>query len=155
MSTTTINSREGTRRDHSYSHSMIHPLTNAVDCYIVGDRFHDGPKTSGHKKATCKFHHIDLCPELVSVQTITSEVLNSKIKSTRLQSSNQQNLHHYFYYNRLMDYWNNLQIVNKQWLQMQRKAKPGEAIARDKFLRFCYVCRKCLKCGHTADSCPQ
>ena len=100
-------------------------LTNAVDRYIVGDRFHDGPKTSGHKKAT---YNIDLCPELVSFQSITSEVLKSKIKSTRLQSSNQQNLHHYFFYNRLMDCWSNF-ISNgcrcirepnqeKLWLEM-------------------------------------
>ena len=95
---------EGARQDHTYSRSMIHLLTNAADRYIVGDRFHDGPKTSGHKKSTCRYHNIDLCPELISFQSITSEVLNSKIKSTRFQSSNQQNLHHYFFYNRLMDH---------------------------------------------------
>ena len=36
--------------------------------------------------------NIDLCPELVGFQSITSWVLNSKI---RLQSSNQHNLHQY------------------------------------------------------------
>ena len=49
----------------NYSHSMVHHLTNEVNRYIVGDRFHDGHKTSGHKKATCKYHSLDLCPELV------------------------------------------------------------------------------------------
>ena len=83
--------------NHTYSNSMVHLLTNEVNRYIVGDRFHDGHKTSGHKKTTCKYHNIDLCPELVSVQSVTSEVLNSKIESSRLQSSNQQNLHHYFF----------------------------------------------------------
>ena len=146
---------EGARQDHTYSRSMIHPLTNAVDRYIVGDRFHDGPKTSGHKKSTCRYHNIDLCPELISFQSITSEVLNSKIKSTRLQSSNQQNLHHYFFYNRLMDHWNNLQIVHKQWLQMHKRTKPGETVARDVFHRFCYVCTKCHKCGHVEANCLQ
>ena len=155
LSATTISSIEDTRRDHTYSHSMVHPLTNEVNRYIVGDRFHDGHKTSGHKKATCKYHCIDLCPELVGFQSITSEVLNSKIKTTRLQSSNQQNLHHYFFYNRLMDHWNNLQIVHKQWLQMQRRAEPGETVGRDVYHRFCYVCTACYKCGHTAANCLQ
>ena len=144
---------EDARRDHTYSQSKIHPLTNSVDRYIVGDRFHDGPKTSGHKKATCTYHNIDLRPELVSYQSITSEVLNSKIKSTCLQSSNQQNLHHYFFYNRIMDHWSNLHIVQKQWSQMQKRAKPGETVARDVFHRFCCVCTKCYKCGHTAANC--
>ena len=64
--------------------------------YIVGDRFHDGPSTSGHKKSTCKYHHMDICPQLTTYKSVTSEVINSKIKSLRLQSSNQQNIFHYF-----------------------------------------------------------
>ena len=155
ISTNIVQRREDAKRDHTYSHSMVHPLTNSVERYVVGDRFHDGPKTSGHKKTTCKYHNIDLCPELFSFQTVTSEVLNSKIKSTRLQSSSQQNLHHYFFYNRLMDHWNNLKIVQKQWVQMHRRAKEGEVIARDILHRFCYVCSKCCKGGHTAADCHQ
>jgi len=54
-----------------------------------------------------------LCPELLQYKSVTSEVINSKIKSTRLQSSSQQNIYHYFFYNRLMDYWH-MKIVNKQ-----------------------------------------
>ena len=68
--------------------------------YVVDDRFHDGPITSGHKKDTCKYHHMDLCPQLMNYilyKSMTSEVINSKIKSLRLQSSNQQNVFHYYY----------------------------------------------------------
>ncbi len=139
--------------DHSYTASMVHPLTGSVDRYILGDRFHDSEKRSGHKKATCKYHRMDLCPELTSFQSVTSEVLNSKIKSTRLQSSNQQNLVHYFIYNRLMDYWSNCDIVTRQQSKMLKAARDGETVVRDEFHRLVYVCTGCLQQGHTAVSC--
>ena len=72
-------------------------------------------------------------------KTVTSEVINSKIKSTRLQSSNQQNLLHYFLYNRLMDYWHNRSVVEKQRENLQKSAKPGETVVRDMFHRFIYT----------------
>ena len=155
LSANTISSIEDTKRDHTYSHSMVHPLTNEVDCYIVGDRFHDGHKTSGHKKTTCKYHSIDLCPELVGFQSATSEVLNSKIKQHDCSQATNKIFTTTFFYNRLMDHWNNLQIVHKQWLQMQRRAEPGETVGRDVYHRFCYVCTACHKCGHTAANCLQ
>ena len=122
--------------EHSYSFNMTHPVTRRVDHYIVGDRFHE--KSGGHKKSTCKYHNVDLCPELRSYQTVTSEVINSKIKSTRLQSSNQQNLLHHFLYNRLMDYWHNRYIVDKQRNGFQKHAKIGEKVVRDVYYRFVY-----------------
>ena len=77
--------------EHSYSRSMVHPLTQTVDRYIVGDCFRDGPKTSGHMQDTCRFHNMKWCPELLDFQSVTSEVINSQIKTTRLKSSSQQN----------------------------------------------------------------
>ena len=115
---------------------MTHPITGKVDRYVVGDQFHE--RSSGHKKPTCKFHNIDLCPELKSYQTVTSEVVNSKIKSVRLQSSNQQSLLHHFLYNRLMDYWHNRCIVDKQREHLEKHAKSGERVVRDSFHRFVY-----------------
>ena len=76
-----------------------------------------------------------LCPELNQFQSVTSEVINSKIKSTRLQSSSQQNMVHYFLYNRLMDYWHNIEIVNKQLQEMKSRLQPGEHV-RDSILRL-------------------
>lgn len=108
---------------------------------MVGDRFHDGPKTSGHKKDTCKYHHMNLCPQLTTYKSVTSEVINSKIKATRLQSSNQQNIYHYFIYNRLMDYFHNVNIVQKQYHAMASRVQPGETVTRDYLHRFVY--RKC------------
>lgn len=66
--------------------NLVHPLTCITDRYIVGDRFHDGVKTSGHKKDTCKYHHMDLYPELKQYKSVTSEVINSKIKSVGLRA---------------------------------------------------------------------
>ncbi len=116
---------------------LVHPLTHSSDRYVVGDRFHDGKK-SGHKKETCKYHHIDNCFELKTYKSVLSEVINSKIKSTRLQSSSQQNLFHYFSYNRLMDYWHNRVIVDKQFNSMLKTKKDNEIIARDYLHRFIY-----------------
>ena len=79
---------------------------------------------------------MDLCPELKTFQSVTSEVLNSKIKSTRLQSSNQQNIIHYLLYNRLMDYWSNRDIVEKQKAVMVKRMSAGETIVRDRFFPF-------------------
>ena len=132
---------------------MEHPLTETTRRYVVGDRFHDGPSGTGHKRDTCKFHNMRLCPELLQYQSVTSEVINTKIKSTRLQSSSQQNIYHYFFYNRLMDYWHNMKIVNKQLGKMACKARPGEVVARDRLHRFIYVCSTCKTPGHTGSSC--
>ena len=124
--------------EHNYSKCLIHPLTQWFDRYVVGDRFHDGPKMASHKSDTCKFHNMRLCPELVQFQSVTSEVINSKIKSTRLQSSSQQNMYHYFFYNRMMDYWHNLAIVQKQHKHMLAGIKDGEVVVRDVLYRFVY-----------------
>ena len=125
-------------KEHCYAKSTTHPLTGTTSRYVVGDRFHDGPNRIGHKKPTCQYHNMKWCPELTQYQSVTSEVINSKIKSTRLQSSCQQNTTHYFFYNRLMDYWHNMNIVNKQLRTMQAQAKSGEKIIRDSLHRFVF-----------------
>ena len=123
--------------------------------YILGDRFHDGPRTSGHKKPTCKFHNMGLCPEVTQYQSVVSELINSKIKTVRLQSSSPQNMQHYFFYNRLMDYWHNKTIITKQLQQMKAKLQQGETVVRDHLHRFVYVCSLCKTPGHTQQTCPQ
>ena len=128
-------------RDHDYCSHMVHPLTHTVDRYVVGDRFHDGGKVTGHKKPTCRFHYMRLFPELTQFQSVQSEVINAKIKMVRLQSSSQQNVQHYFFYNRLMDHWHNAEIVQKQFYQMQSKVQPGEVVVRDSLYRFVYTSR--------------
>ena len=142
-------------RDHSYCQQILHPLTQTTDRYVVGDRFHDGARSSGHKKPTCKFYNMRLCPEVTQYQSVVSEVINSKIKTVRLQSSSQQNMHHYFFYNRLMDYWHNKSIVQKQLLQMKLKLQPGETVIRDRLYRFVFACSQCKTSGHSKNRCPQ
>ncbi len=102
----------------------MHPLSYTTNRFIVGDRFHDGKK-NGHKKDTCIFHHIDNCAELKTYKSVLSEAINAKIKNTRLQSSNQQNLVHYFTYNRLMDFWHNRRIIEKQLSTLVSKQMPA------------------------------
>ena len=132
--------------DHSYTKNIFHPLTATRERFVVGDRFHDGVKNhSGYKKPTCKFHNMRLCPELTQYQSVTSEVINSKIKTVRLQSSSQQNIYHYYFYNRLMDYWHNMDIVNKQLQLLKKNAKQDEIIKRDTLHRFVYVKAGCQK----------
>ena len=82
---------------------------------------------------------MNLCPELRTYRSVTSEVINSKIKAIRLQSSSQQNLFHYFIYNRLMDYFHNCVIVNKQYKSMLSNAKENEFVTRS-FTLF-YLCQ--------------
>ena len=70
------------KMEHCYAKDMLHPVTQSVNRYVVGDRFHDGPKSASHKRDTCN--------EMIQFQSVTSEVINSKIKTVRLQSSSQQ-----------------------------------------------------------------
>ena len=57
--------------------NLMHPLSCSTDRYIVGDQFHASIKSSGHKKETCKFHHIDNCWELRECKSVLSEVINA------------------------------------------------------------------------------
>ena len=76
-----------------------------------------------------------LCPELTQFQ---SGIINSKIKSTRLQSSSQQNVYHYIL---LMDDWHNLKIdQSMQLAQMKAGMKLSETVAEDELYRFVYMC---------------
>ncbi len=134
--------------EHNYAVSLRHPITSTTDRFIVGDRFHDGPKVTEHKRITCQFHNMKWCPELIQYQSVTSEVINSKIKSVRLQSSSQQNIYHYFFYNRLMDHWHNEDIVQRQRKQMEVCLMPGEVITRDFYHRLVYACATCRQPGH-------
>ncbi len=139
--------------EHSYAVPLRHPITNTTDRFVLGDRFHDGPKATAHKRSTCQFHNLKWCPELVQYQSVTSEVINSKIKSIRLQSSSQQNIYHYFFYNRLMDHWHNRDIIQKQFNAMKACLRPGEVIVRDHYHRFVYACAACIQPGHTDEEC--
>ena len=81
---------------------------------------------------------MELCPELKQYKSVSSEVIKSKIKSVRLQSSNQQNIVCYFLYNRLMDYWHNRNNIDRQYQTMLLHTHPGETVTRDD-LRFIYT----------------
>ena len=102
-------------QNHRYCKQGLRSLTQTTDRYIVGDRFHDGPQTSGHKKTphasfiTCNFarkwHSINQWCQL-----------NSNIKIAVEFPANVQ--HYMYFYNWLMDYWHNKNIIQKQLHQM-------------------------------------
>ena len=94
---------------------------------------------------TCRFHNMKWCPELLNFQSVTSEVINSRIKTTRLKSSSQQNLTHYFFYNRLMDHWHNISIVSKQLQQMQAKEKIEKSLSETSYTDLCMSARTARK----------
>ena len=96
--------------------------------YIVEDRFHDGPKASGHKR-----YLYDLCPQLTTYKSVTSEVINSK-----MQQSTKQYLLFY-----TTDLWT---TFTAQLLQPNNFTVwyPRREVIRDNLHRFVYE-----RCQHT------
>lgn len=98
-----------------------------------------------------------ICDCVLNSSRISQSLQKSSIQRSKvrgyMQSSSQQNIYHYFCYNRLMDYWHNVNIVNKQLGKMVSKARSGEVVTRDRFYRFIYVCSTCKTPGHTSSSC--
>ena len=37
------------KMEHCYAKGMLHPVTQSVNRYVVGDSFHDGPKSAQHE----------------------------------------------------------------------------------------------------------
>ena len=93
------------------SHS--HPKTNQTRKYFVGDRFHEA--NFPHKSELCKFHDIDLVPELYGAKTSGQENLNFVRNWRRLRSTCTQNAETHLFYNVVvMDRAHNRRIVAKQ-----------------------------------------
>ena len=43
---------------------------------------------------------------------------------------------HYFFYNRLMDYFHNMDIIQQQYVEVEKSLRNDEEIARDDLMRF-------------------
>lgn len=115
----------------------VHPITGVATRYVLGDRFHSA--TNPHKSPLCAFHDINLCLQANAIKTSYQEAENSRKNKKRLQSACIQGFGTHYFYNFLMDFYQNEQIVNKQ-LSILRKNNPhGAEIVRDNFMRFVYV----------------
>ena len=90
-----------------------HPKTRNTRKYFLGDRFHNA--NFPHRSELCKFHDINLCPELNFAKTSQQENLNNVRNRQRLRSACTQNLPTHLFYNGIvMDRINNRRIVKQQ-----------------------------------------
>ena len=90
-----------------------HPKTANSDKYFCGDRFHD--KQFPRKSELCRYHNINLVPQLKAARTSEQENLNSNRNRLRLRSTCTQNLGTHIFYNAIiMDRASNRGKVQKQ-----------------------------------------
>ena len=113
-----------------------HPMTGSSRRYVLGDRFHS--TTNPHKSSLCKFHDINLCLQANSLKTSYQEAENNRKNKKRLQSACVQGFGTHFFYNFLMDFYQNEIIVQKQLQNLQKRLPEGFRIKRDKYMRFVY-----------------
>jgi len=96
-----------------------HPLTGKPDKYFCGDRFHD--KRFPHKSQLCRYHDINLVPQLNTSKTSEQENVNSMRNRLRLRSTCTQNLGTHLFYNGIvMDRAHNRAVVKRQADQLQK-----------------------------------
>lgn len=117
-----------------YMIGTCHPLTNSSDRYVLGDRFHSS--SNPHKSPLCQFHDINLCAQANSITTSVQECQNNSKNVRRLRSSCQQNFGTHIFFNYLMDYYQNEQIVQSQKINLCKDKKDNEVLVRDELLRF-------------------
>lgn len=111
------------------SGSLIHPVTGKSRRYVLGDRFHTA--TNPHKSPLCRYHDIGKCTQAKAVKTSYQESENSRKNNKRLRSSCMQSFHKHYFYNYLMDFYQNEAIIKEQ-----RKKLEGLNIIRDQYMRF-------------------
>ena len=67
-----------------------------------------------HKSQLCRYHDVNLVPELKGVPTSGQENLNSIRNRTRLRTTCTQKLETHMFYNTTMDRAHNREVVRKQ-----------------------------------------
>lgn len=118
------------------SQSWIHPVTGSSRRYVLVDRFHSA--TNPHKSPLCVFHDINLCLQGKSLKTSYQEAENNRKNRRRLQSSCVQGFGTHFFYNFLMDFYQNELIIEKQVQNLEKTMPEGYSIKRDKYMRLVY-----------------
>ena len=93
------------------------------------DRFHN--KSNPHKSPLCVYHDIDKCRESLTIKTSYQEVENGRKNHKRLRSSCSQSLHVHFFFNYLMDFYQNEAMVKSQKFKLQTTLKEGQTLERD------------------------
>ena len=108
---------------------MVHPISGKSRRFVLGDRFHTG--TNPHKSPLCRYHDIEKCAQSNALKTSYQESENSRKNNKRLRSSCMQSFHVHFFYNFLMDFYQNESIIKKQ-----RNKLKGLKVTRDEYHRF-------------------
>ena len=114
--------------------TLAHPLTGSERRYVLGDRFQNA--SNPHKSPLCKFHDINLCLQSCAVKTSYQEAENHRKNIRRLRSSCVQGFGTHFFYNYLMDFYQNETIVRKLRLMLEKNLAENKFIVRDQFARF-------------------
>lgn len=110
----------------------VHPVSGTSRRFVVGDRFHS--TKNPHKSELCSFHNINLCEQAATIRTSVQEARNKAKKDKRIQSACTQSFQMHFFYNYLMEFYQNEKIVEEQKRRISNDGK--ESITRDKFLRI-------------------
>lgn len=111
-----------------------HPLTMTTRRYVLGDRFHN--KSHPHKSPLCVYHDIDKCKQSLTIKTSYQEAENGRKNQKRLRSSCAQSFHVHFFFNYLMDFYQNETIVKHQKSKLEAMLKDGQVLERDVYKRL-------------------
>jgi hypothetical protein len=114
--------------------TIAHPLTGMTRRYVLGDRFHAA--NNPHKSPLCRYHDINLFQQSNTIKTSYQESENNRKNVRRLRSSCMQNFSTHYFYNYLMDFYQNEEIVKKQKATISKILKPNEELIRDTYMRF-------------------
>ena len=114
--------------------SMNHPLTGTSRRYVLGDRFHTA--SNPHKSPLCEYHNINLLSQSNTIKTSYQESENNRKNERRLRSSTVQNFSTHYFYNFLMDFYQNEEIVKKQHDVASQQLKRGQTLCRNAFMQF-------------------
>ena len=114
--------------------TMVHPLTGSSRRYVLGDRFHTA--SNPHKSLLCEYHNINLLAQSNSIKTSYQESENNRKNVRRLRSSCMQNFSTHFFYNYLMDFYQNMEIVKGQYDIVSKELKTGQRMCRNAYMQF-------------------
>lgn len=115
--------------------TLNHPLTGSPRRYVLGDRFHSA--SDPHKSPLCSYHNINLLLQSNTIKTSYQESENNRKNVRRLRSSCMQSFSTHFFYNYLMDFYQNETIVKEQLaLLAAGDLKPGQEVSRDAYMHL-------------------
>ena len=101
---------------------------------MLGDGFHNA--SNPHKSDLCQFLDINLCLQSCVLKTSYHESENHRKNIRKLRSSCVQGFGTHFFYNYLMDYYQNETIVRKQRTLLEKNLGKDQFVSRDQFSRF-------------------